>query len=114
MRHGAGAASLPSSTEHTEYTCPMHPQIVRDARALVRSAAWRLSREPYRHPANPELTNMTRRLWVGAVLTLPLLAVMVSDVLPGRPLAISEGPAVGVDGISPGDAGGAVGRMAVL
>ena len=29
---------------------------------------------------------MTRRLWVGAVLTLPLLAIMISDVLPGHPL----------------------------
>jgi len=29
---------------------------------------------------------MTRRLWVAAALTFPLLAVMVSDVLPGRPL----------------------------
>jgi Cu+-exporting ATPase len=36
--------------------------------------------------ANPELISMTRRLWVGVVLTLPLLAVMVSDVLPGHPL----------------------------
>ena len=32
--------------------------------------------------ANPELVSMTRRLWVGAVLTLPLLAIMVSDVCP--------------------------------
>ena len=36
--------------------------------------------------ANPELVSMTRRMWVGAVLTLPLLAIMVSDLLPGHPL----------------------------
>ena len=36
--------------------------------------------------ANPELASMTRRLWIGAVLTLPLLAIMVSDFLPGHPL----------------------------
>jgi Cu+-exporting ATPase len=29
---------------------------------------------------------MTRRFWTGVALTLPLLAVMVSDVLPGHPL----------------------------
>ena len=29
---------------------------------------------------------MTRRFWIGVALTLPLLAVMVSDVLPGHPL----------------------------
>jgi Cu+-exporting ATPase len=35
---------------------------------------------------NPELVSMTRRFWVGAGLTLPLLAVMVSDFLPGHPI----------------------------
>jgi Cu+-exporting ATPase len=35
---------------------------------------------------NPELVAMTRRLWVGAALTLPLLAVMVSGVLPSDPV----------------------------
>jgi Cu+-exporting ATPase len=35
---------------------------------------------------NPELLNMTRRFWVGVVLTLPWLAVMVSDILPGHPI----------------------------
>jgi Cu+-exporting ATPase len=34
--------------------------------------------------ANPELANMTRRFWVAVALTVPLLAVMLSDVLPGR------------------------------
>jgi len=36
--------------------------------------------------SNPELVSMTRRLLVGVVLTLPLLAIMVSDLLPGHPL----------------------------
>jgi Cu+-exporting ATPase len=46
--------------------------------------------------ANPELLNMTRRFWVSAALTLPLLAVMVSDILPGRPLQqLIEGPLLG-------------------
>jgi Cu+-exporting ATPase len=35
---------------------------------------------------NPELISMTRRFWVGVALTLPLLAVMVSDILHSHPL----------------------------
>ncbi len=35
---------------------------------------------------NPELISMTRRFWFGVALTLPLLAVMVSDILPSHPL----------------------------
>jgi Cu+-exporting ATPase len=39
---------------------------------------------------------MTRRLWIGAALTLPLLAVMISDVLPGHPLQhLLSGPLLG-------------------
>ncbi len=74
-------------TTGTEYTCPMHPQIVRDGPGACPICGMAL--EPRRvtaGAANPELTSMTRRLWIGAALTLPLLAVMVSDVLPGHPL----------------------------
>jgi P-type Cu+ transporter len=35
---------------------------------------------------SPELVDMTRRFWIGVALTLPLLAVMVSDILPAHPL----------------------------
>jgi Cu+-exporting ATPase len=36
--------------------------------------------------ANPELDSMTRRFWISAALTLPLLAIMVSDFLPSHPI----------------------------
>jgi Cu+-exporting ATPase len=74
-------------TTRTEYTCPMHPQIVRDGPGACPICGMALEPRTVTAGAdNPELTSMTRRLWIGAVLTLPLLAVMVSDVLPGHPL----------------------------
>jgi Cu+-exporting ATPase len=73
--------------EHIEYTCPMHPQIVRDGPGTCPICGMALEpRTVTATAANPELISMTRRLWIGAVLTLPLLAVMVSGVLPGHPL----------------------------
>ncbi len=76
-----------SATEHIGYTCPMHPQIVRGAPGTCPICGMALEpRTVTTNAANPELAGMTRRLWVGSVLTLPLLAVMVSDVLPGHPL----------------------------
>jgi P-type Cu+ transporter len=70
-----------------EYTCPMHPQIVRDRPGACPICGMALEpRTVTADAANPELISMTRRLWIGAVLTLPLLAVMVSDILPGHPL----------------------------
>jgi Cu+-exporting ATPase len=35
---------------------------------------------------DPELADMTRRFWIGLVLTLPLLAFVMGDMLPGEPL----------------------------
>lgn len=78
---------LSATTERVEYTCPMHPQIVRDQPGSCPICGMALeSRNVLADSANPELDDMTRRFWIGVVLTIPLLAVMVSDVLPGHPL----------------------------
>jgi Cu+-exporting ATPase len=65
----------------------MHPQIVRDGPGTCPICGMALEpRTVAVDSANPELASMTRRLQVGVVLTLPLLAIMVSDLLPGHPL----------------------------
>jgi P-type Cu+ transporter len=72
----------------TEWTCPMHPQIVRDAPGSCPICGMAL--EPRTvgagEGADPELVDMTRRFWIGLVLTLPLLAFVMGDMLPGQPL----------------------------
>jgi len=35
---------------------------------------------------NPELTDMRRRFWISAALTIPVFAIGMSDLLPGAPL----------------------------
>jgi Cu+-exporting ATPase len=71
-----------------EYTCPMHPQIVRTEPGFCPICGMAL--EPRTVTAidedNPELRDMTRRFWVSTVLTLPLLAVAMADMLPGMRL----------------------------
>ncbi|HET6217626.1 MAG TPA: heavy metal translocating P-type ATPase [Acidobacteriaceae bacterium] len=86
-----------SAVEHIEYTCPMHPQIVRDKPGTCPICGMALEpRTATASAANPELASMSRRLWVGALLTLPLFAVMVSDILPGHPLQhLMTGPLLG-------------------
>src|SRR6266436_104907 len=73
----------------TEYTCPMHPQIVRDAPGNCPTCGMTL--EPrtvsLEDEKNPELVDMTRRFWASVVLTIPLLLITMSDVIPGNPLA---------------------------
>jgi Cu+-exporting ATPase len=78
---------LSATTERVEYTCPMHPQIVRDQPGSCPICGMALEpRNVTANASNPELDDMTRRFWTGVVLTIPLLAVMVSDILPGHPL----------------------------
>ena len=68
----------------TEWVCPMHPQIVRDAPGNCPICGMAL--EPragsLEEEKNPELINMTRRFWVSAVLTIPLLLIAMSVYVP--------------------------------
>jgi Cu+-exporting ATPase len=35
---------------------------------------------------SPELTDMTRRFWISVALTIPLIAIKMSEMIPGQPL----------------------------
>ena len=74
---------VPLPTARTEYTCPMHPQIVRPGPGSCPICGMAL--EPRTVTAapqeNPELRDMTRRFWVGVVLTAPLLAIAMGSML---------------------------------
>lgn len=71
-----------------EYTCPMHPQIVRDkpGNCPICGVALEPRTVTLEEEKNPELVDMTRRFWVGVVLTVPLLLIAMSDFVPGNPL----------------------------
>ncbi|MCU1323819.1 MAG: heavy metal translocating P-type ATPase [Acidobacteriaceae bacterium] len=70
-----------------KYTCPMHPEIMKDRLGDCPICGMALeAMEPVAEAENPELVSMERRFWTGLLLTLPLLAVMVADMLPGHPL----------------------------
>ncbi len=81
------APSVPAAAG-SKYTCPMHPEIIRDKPGSCPICGMAL--EPLTatddDTANPELISMTRRLWIGTVLTLPLLAIMISDLMPSHRL----------------------------
>jgi Cu+-exporting ATPase len=72
----------------TEYTCPMHPEVVRDAPGACPICGMALEARvvTLTEEKNPELEDMTRRFWGGALLSIPVLVVAMADMLPGRPL----------------------------
>ena len=66
------------------YTCPMHPQIRRNAPGNCPICGMAL--EPVAptigEQDNPELRSMTRRFWVSLVLCIPLLLMAMHEMLP--------------------------------
>jgi Cu+-exporting ATPase len=79
----AAAPAAPGSL----YTCPMHPEIERDAPGDCPICGMAL--EPKNISASPEddseLTDMTRRLWIGAALTFPVFVLAMSHLVPTAP-----------------------------
>src|SRR5436190_11177385 len=78
----------PMTGGQIEYTCPMHPEIVRGAPGSCPRCGMAL--EPrtisLADEANPELVDMSRRFWVSLALSLPLLPIAMSEMLPGNPV----------------------------
>ncbi len=72
----------------TLYTCPMHPEVISDRPGDCPKCGMAL--EPMGIPPadegpNPELVDFVRRLWVSAILAVPLLALSMGPMF-GLPL----------------------------
>ncbi len=79
---------IPSVATRTEYTCPMHPEIVRPGPGACPICGMALEPRTVTAEveANPELVAMSRRFWVSLALSLPVLALAMSDLIPGQPV----------------------------
>jgi Cu+-exporting ATPase len=77
------------SAQAGRWTCPMHPEIVRDAPGSCPICGMAL--EPMmpsaEEQADPELRDMTRRFGIAAAFTLPLVVIAMGHLLPGHWIA---------------------------
>ena len=78
---------IPAPTVKTEYVCPMHPEIVQDGPGHCPICGMALEPRTATLEAeeNPELQDMTRRFWIGALLTVPLIIIAMGRHFPGMP-----------------------------
>ena len=70
------------------YTCPMHAEIERDAPGACPICGMALEPKTFSAATledDSELTDMTRRLWIGAALTLPVFLLAMSHLFPNAP-----------------------------
>ncbi len=90
--HPAPAAPPPAAPSKAStsgrWTCPMHPQIVRDGPGACPICGMALEpMEPVVEAGpSPEYADMKRRLIGSAVLTLPVLFLAMSEMIPGQPV----------------------------
>ncbi len=84
----------PESQPGRKYTCPMHPEIMRDGPGSCPICGMAL--EPLTasldDEENPEQIEMTRRFWISLVLTLPVFFLAMSEMIPGQPLQHALSP----------------------
>lgn len=102
-RYAARPAMPPPtvSADERAYTCPMHPQVRQKGPGSCPICGMAL--EPLvvagEEVADPELADMTRRFWISLVLTLPLLAGVMAEMIPGAPIR-HRSPGVSSHGLS--------------
>ncbi|MBY8918916.1 copper-translocating P-type ATPase (plasmid) [Nitratireductor rhodophyticola] len=80
---------VPAGNSGPVYTCPMHPQVRRTHSGSCPICGMGLELESatmVEEGPNPELVDFTRRLWIGAALSIPLLI-------------LTMGPFVGLSGV---------------
>ena len=78
------SATAPPAPAGTQWTCPMHPEIVRDMPGdcpLCGMALEPMGLPPADAGPNPELADLTRQFWIGAALTVPVFALAMAPHL---------------------------------
>lgn len=83
-KHDSSTVTLNKSGNHFQYTCPMHPEIIRDKPGNCPICGMAL--EPKTISAeiipNEELIDMSRRFWISVILTVPILFLTMGMHLP--------------------------------
>lgn len=91
------AISPPVRATRTRWTCPMHPEVVEDVPGNCPFCGMALEPQTVAGPEeeeNAELQDMRRRFLVSIILTVPVLASAMGDMIPGRPLDVLGAPQI--------------------
>ncbi|MBC7137957.1 MAG: heavy metal translocating P-type ATPase [Defluviimonas sp.] len=78
---GRAAGRKKAAPANVQYTCPMHPEIVRDAPGSCPICGMAL--EPMLPSDEPseELTDFTRRMWISAAAAVPLIVLTMGELV---------------------------------
>ena len=81
--YASGTASDHSMTPKagTQYTCPMHPEIVRDEPGACPICGMALEPMVPSDEPSEELTDFTRRMWISAAAAVPLVILTMGELV---------------------------------
>ncbi len=85
-----------SLRREAEYICPMHPEVVASSPGACPKCgmALELRTVAAKEEENLELRQMSRRFWVSAALSLPVLIIAMGEMIPGGALGSLLSPRV--------------------
>ena len=81
MHEGAPGASTTPVAPGTKWTCPMHPEIIRDEPGSCPICGMALETVLPSDEQNEELTDFTRRMWVSSAAAVPLVVLTMGELV---------------------------------
>lgn len=78
---GRAAEQKKVAPTNVQYTCPMHPEIVRDAPGACPICGMALEPMVPRDEPSEELTDFTRRMWIAVTAAVPLIVLTMGPMV---------------------------------
>ena len=78
---GRAAGQRKAAPANVQYTCPMHPEIVRDAPGSCPICGMALEPMVPSDEPSEELTDFTRRMWISAAAAVPLIILTMGELV---------------------------------
>ncbi|MBO9455315.1 heavy metal translocating P-type ATPase [Paracoccus sp. R12_1] len=78
---GRAARQKKAAPANVQYTCPMHPEIVRDAPGSCPICGMALEPMVPSDEPSEELTDFTRRMWISAAAAVPLVILTMGELV---------------------------------
>ena len=78
---GRAAGHKKAAPANVQYTCPMHPEIIRDAPGSCPICGMALEPMVPSDEPSEELTDFTRRMWISAAAAVPLVILTMGELV---------------------------------
>ncbi|MBI1780608.1 MAG: copper-translocating P-type ATPase [Sphingobacteriales bacterium] len=84
---GMNLEKVPAAAKKVQYTCPMHPEIIKDAPGSCPICGMDLvPLQPAIDEENKTYNDLLKKFKVAVLFTLPVLVIAMSDMIPNNPL----------------------------